>query len=176
MRRLQYILYLTVLLGFPSCTTHYYMNKIKCDSAFGGAVWGLYKGKAPRGIIFSENRLTFPAPYNFSSRFTPEPLDIELADKILRDNAKAIISEAKKLGWNYTLKKDNCLKKYFRQYIGGINALGERQIFMVLYLKSSLSPTDDYTNLITVCDGGDSYITALINLDTLKLDDFSIGG
>lgn len=176
MRWLQYILYLTVLLGFSSCTTHYYMGKIECDPAFGGTVWALYKGKATRGIIFSENRLTFPAPYKFSTRFTPSPKDVEIGDKILKDNLRTIISQAKRHGVNYILKNKNSLRKYFRQYIGGINELGERQIFMVLHLKSDLSPTDDYTNLITVCDGGDSYITALINLDTLKLDDFSVGG
>lgn len=176
MRWLQYILYLIVILGFSSCTTHYYMNKIECDPAFGGTVWRLCKKNTDRGIIFSENRLTWPAPYKFSARFTPSPEDVEVADKVLNDNIKAIISQAKLHGVNYTLKNKNSLKKYFRQYIGGINELGERQIFMVLYLKSNLSPTDDYTNLITVCDGGDSYITALINLDTLKLDDFSVGG
>lgn len=176
MHKLSYIFYLATLLGFSSCTTHYYMRKIECDTAFGGTVWALSKGKTGRGIIFSENRLTFPAPYNFSSRFTPSPEDVEVADKVLKDNTKAIISQAKLHGVNFSLKNKNSLNKYFRQYIGGINELGERQIFMVLYLKSNMSPTDDYTNLITVCDGGDSYITALINLDTLKLDDFSIGG
>ena len=39
-----------------------------------------------------------------------------------------------------------------------------------------MSPTTDYTNLIYVLDGGDSYITVLINLDTLKLDEFYVGG
>ncbi len=31
-------------------------------------------------------------------------------------------------------------------------------------------------NIIDVLDGGDSYITVLINLDTLKLDEFYVGG
>lgn len=39
-----------------------------------------------------------------------------------------------------------------------------------------MSPTTDYTNIIDVLDGGDSYITVLINLDTLKLDEFYVGG
>ncbi|MFG6411998.1 MAG: hypothetical protein K1V92_13750 [Bacteroides acidifaciens] len=77
---------------------------------------------------------------------------------------------------NYSLKNKNSLKNYFRQYVGGINELGERQIFKVLHLKSNMSPTTDYTNIIDVLDGGDSYITVLINLDTLKLDEFYVGG
>ena len=176
MRWFQYILYLTVLLGFSSCTTHYYMSKIECDSAFGGTVWRLRKNSTDRGIIFSENRLTWPAPYKFSTRFTPSPEDVEIADEILKDNLRTIISQAKLTGLNHYLKNKRDLKNYLRQYIGGINELGERQIFMVLYRKINLLTTYDYTNLITVCDGGDSYITALINLDTLKLDDFSVGG
>ena len=47
---------------------------------------------------------------------------------------------------------------------------------MVLCLKSNMSPRTDYTDLIIVLDGGDTYITALINLDTLKLDEFTVGG
>ena len=152
------------------------MNKVECDSAFGGTVWLMSKGKTDRGVIFSENRLTWPAPYKFAKRFTPSPENVEIADKILKDNIGTVISYAKQTGVNYSLKNKNSLKKYFRQYIGGINELGERQIFMVLHLKSHMSPTTDYTNIIDVLDGGDSYITALINLDTLKLDEFYVGG
>lgn len=176
MRRSYNILFLAVLLGFPSCTSYYYMNKVECDSAFGGTVWLMRKGKTDRGVIFSENRLTMPAPYKFAKRFTPSPEDVEVADKILKDNIGTVISYAKQTGVNYSLKNKNSLKNYFRQYIGGINELGERQIFMVLHLKSHISPTTDYTNIIDVLDGGDSYITALINLDTLKLDEFYVGG
>lgn len=176
MRKFVYILYLIIIFSLSSCTTHYYMTRIECDTALGGVVWAMRKGKTDRGIIFSENRLTFPAPYNFSSRYTPSPKDVEVADKVLKDNIKAIISQAKLNGLNFHLKNKSSLNKFSRQYIGGINELGEHQVFIVLYLKSNLSSGDDITKLITVCDGGDSYITALINLDTLKIDDFSIGG
>ena len=152
------------------------MNNIECDPAFGGTVWRLRKNNTDRGIIFSENRLTWPAPYKFSVRFTPSPEDVEVADKILKDNIGTIISYAKRTGTNYSLKNKNSLKKYFRQYIGGINELGERQIFINLCLKSDMSPTTDYTDLIIGLDGGDSFITALINLDTLQLTEFTVGG
>lgn len=153
------------------------MNKVECDdSAFGGTVWFMRKGKTDRGVIFSENRLTFPAPYEFSKRFTPSIEDVEVADKILKDNVGTIISYAKRTGADYSLKNKNNLKDYFYQYIGGINELGERQIFINLRLKSKMSPTTDYTDLITGLDGGDSYITVLINLDTFKLTEFTVGG
>ena len=176
MRKSYNILFLATLLGFSSCTTHYYMSKVECDEAFGGTVWFMRKGKTDRGVIFSENWLTWPAPYKFAKRFTPSPEDVEVADKILKDNIDTVISYAKQTGVNYSLKNKNSLKNYFRQYVGGINELGERQIFMVLHLKSHMSPTTDYTNIIYVLDGGDSYITVLINLDTLKLDEFYVGG
>ena len=170
------LLYLTALLGFSSCASHYYMNKVECDEAFGGTVWFMRKGKTDKGIIFSEDRLTFPEPYEFSKRFTPTPEDVEVADKILKENIGTIISYAKRTGANYNLKNKNSLKNYLCQYFGGINELGERQIFMNLCLKSAMSPTTDYTDLIIGLDGGDTFITALINLDTLKLDEFTVGG
>ena len=176
MRRLFSILYLAALFGFSSCTSHYYMNKVECNDAFGGTVWIMRKDKTDKGIIFSENRLTWPAPYKFSKRFTPAPDDVEIADKILKENIGTIISDAKYHGENYHLKNKGSLKNYARQYIGGINERGERQIFMSLYHKSNLSPTDDFTQIFSCCDGGDTYITTLINLDSLKLDGFTVGG
>ena len=175
MRRLYSILFLAALFGFSSCATHYYMNKVECDSLLGGTVWLMRKGKTDRGVIFSEDRQPFNAP-NFSKRFTPSPEDVEVADKILKENIGTIISYAKRTGAYYSLKNKNSLKNYFHQYVGGINELGERQIFMVLCLKSNMSPRTDYTDLIIVLDGGDTYITALINLDTLKLNEFTVGG
>ena len=59
------LLYLTASLGFSSCASHYYMNKVECDEAFGGTVWFMRKDKTDKGIIFSEDRLTFPEPYKF---------------------------------------------------------------------------------------------------------------
>lgn len=175
MKKVQYISYLTLLLLYlSSCAAQYHMSKVECDSAFGGTVWIMRKGKTTRGAIFSEDRLTFPAPYNFTARFTPAPIDIEYADKILGDNIKTIKSDAKKFGCNYTLKNKNSLKKYIHQYVGGINEKGERQIYMVLYLKDK-STFVDFTELIVVCGGGDTYITALVNLNTQKLDDYSLG-
>lgn len=175
MRRLYNILFLAALLCFSSCATHYYMNKVECDPLLGGTVWFMQKGKTDRGVIFSDDRVPFNTP-KFSKRFTPSPEDIEVADKILKDNIGTIISYAKRTGAHYSLKNKNSLKNYFHQYIGGVNELGERQIFMNLCHKSWMSPKTDYTNLIIALDGGDTYITALVNLDTLKLDEFTVGG
>lgn len=175
MRKSYNILFLAALLCFSSCATHYYMSKVECDPLLGGTVWIMRKGKTNRGVIFSEDRRPFNTP-NFTKRFTPSPEDVEIADKILKENIGTIISYAKRTGAYYSLKNKNSLKNYFHQYVGGINELGERQIFMNLCLKSQLSPTNDYTDLIIGLDGGDTYITTLINLDTLKLDEFTVGG
>lgn len=170
------LLYLTASLGFSSCASHYYMNKVECDEAFGGTVWFMRKDKTDKGIIFSEDRLTFPEPYKFSKRFTPTPEEVEVADKILKENIGTIISYAKRTGAYYNLKNKNSLKNYFCQYFGGINELGERQIFINMFPKSDMTPRMDYTNIIVYLDGGDSYITVLVNLDTVKLDEFTVGG
>ena len=45
-----------------------------------------------------------------------------------------------------------------------------------MFPKSDMTPRMDYTNIIVYLDGGDSYITVLVNLDTVKLDEFTVGG
>ncbi|GAA4908345.1 hypothetical protein [Mucilaginibacter defluvii] len=80
------------------------------------------------------------------------------------------------------------LKKYIRQYVGTVNAKGEREIFISFLWKedldvSDIAKIDPKTDLyywqkdwVTVADGGNHCWQIMINLKKSKIFDFSVNG
>lgn len=166
-------IYIHFLLFYGCGIAHYTTSKIECGDAYGGAVWNLSKNGKGMGIVFSDNRLTFPL--TFTNRFTPNVSEIELADRILQDNITTIIDTAKQQGVSKNLKSKCSLKKYLHQYIG-FRKDGKKFICIIMTYKNSLSRTDDITQIISACDGGDNHVNVFINLDNLRIEEFSING
>ncbi|WP_405397579.1 hypothetical protein [Maribacter sp. Asnod2-G09] len=65
------------------------------------------------------------------------------------------------------------LDKYQRQYVPILNALGEKEVWVNFFCKTS--PSDKWhTNLVSVEDGGNCYFNIKINLNAKKYYDFDI--
>jgi len=166
-------IYIPFVLCYGCGTTHYTMSKIECNDAYGGTIWNLSKNGKGIGIVFSDNRLTFPLM--FTNRFTPNVDEIELANRILQDNITTLIDTARRQGVNKNLKSKCSLKKYLHQYVG-FRKDGENFICIILTYKNTLAPTDDVTQIISACDGGDNHVNVFINLDKQRIENLDING
>lgn len=146
------------------------------------------KYKRTRGTIFNDN---YPfvnflvSDIDSLTRWTPKQQDIELAERILKEQIKSINK-------NKINQADNCpvihrhLNDYFRQYIGVGNNKGQRIIHInfswdkftlkdriVGNSDSRLDFTSDYS---FVFDGCSYYWGVNVNLDDKKLSDLSVNG
>ncbi len=174
---LKTILLLIAYSMLQSCATQRYsMSEIDSNDYWGGTVYALYSGSSLCGTIFDESRMTFPGP-QFKVKFTPTLNDIRLADSIRLANMPYIVNTAKRYKVNYHLRKRDGLRKYFRQYVGGLSDNGERLIWVNLYYRErQLLEKLNITEIISVCDGGDSKWEVYINLDQKTLYNLSING
>ena len=144
------------------------------------------KGNNFEGVIFSEE---YQMPYvdNPTSefRFTPSIEEIELAEKILKEQLPNInkgLNQGKNLGPNINKK----LSKYQRQYIGFITEDGERHIYIscnrqrynLMDRIRGYSPPDDSwkTEFWIVFDGGSNHWNIKVNLDKKELLDLNVNG
>jgi hypothetical protein len=141
-----------------------------------------------RGTIFKNNypfRNFNVSDIDSTFRWTPDKKDIELAEKILRQN----ISEMNK---NSPNQFGSCpiihrnLNKYFRQYVGIENIKGQKVIHINFYWDrySSLDRVKGYSDsrlsfksdYAIVFDGCSYYWQINVNLDEKSLSDFRVNG
>lgn len=144
------------------------------------------KGKNFEGTIFSkEYQMPFSENPSQDRRFTPTIKDIELVEKLLREQLKKInngLNQGKHLGPKIHKK----LKKYQRQYIGYVSEDGENLIYLSCNwqrhnlfdkIRGFTPPRDSWkTDFWIVFDGGSYHWNLKINLDREELVDLGVNG
>lgn len=143
-------------------------------------------GRKFRGSVFHKDYVFyFSKQWADTMFFTPTQKEIELAELLLRAEAKS----QKKYKSNYNQERlyiSMNLNKYFRQYVGMITPTGEKVIHINFhwdrysiferlrgYNDNRLSLEDDYS---IVLDGGNRYWEVNVNLNTKKLSNIKVNG
>lgn len=170
-----------LLFIITSCVTEVKLFKVD-DSKI-----GVITSKA-RGTIFNDKypfRLFYVSDVDSSKRWTPNQRDIELAEKILRQQINGINkNRLNQVGSCPVIHRH--LNSYFRQYVGITNGKGQRLIHINFYWDkyglwdrirgysdSRLEFDSDYA---IVFDGCSHYWSINVNLDENKLSDFGVNG
>jgi len=163
------------------------VNAQKVISTEQTSEYSLYvEGKNFEGVIFSRKyQMPFSGNSSLEQRFTPSIKDIELVEKLLKEQLKVVnhgINQGKNLGPKIHTK----LRKYQRQYIGFISKDGERYIYLscnwqrynLIDRIRGFAPPDDgwKTEFWIVFDGGSYHWNIKINLDKQELTDLSVNG
>ncbi len=179
MRRLTSIFALSCLL--TSCATS--VKLFTVDNSKVGVKYG-----ASRGTIFKDN---YPSG-NFlisdadsTKRWTPNQQEIELAERILKEQIKGINKSSINQSYDCPVIHRH-LNAYFRQYIGIRNDKGQR-IIHINFSWDKLTLLDriagnshrrlDFTSEYLVAfDGCCYYWRVNVNLDEKKLTDLGING
>src|SRR5690554_2678587 len=148
---------------------------------------GVITGKA-RGTIFNDyypSNMLYVSDVDSSKRWTPNQTDIELAEKILRQQITGINK-------NRPNQMDGCpiiykrLNSYFRQYVVIKNTKDQRLIHINFYwdrhtIKDRLRGNSDMrldysSDYAVVFDGCSNFWSVNVNLDDNELTDFRVNG
>lgn len=130
-------------------------------------------GNGFSGYIFDENHEVMFSAGDSNKRYTPSDKDIHLAEDILKRQIKSANRELLNQNGGCPVIHEN-LDKYIRQYVGFINAKGEK----VIYINFVWSKTDyDFGNdIILVLDGCSNYWNVKVNLKKGSLSDLNVNG
>ena len=110
-----------------------------------------------------------------ANRYTPNEIDIEIVESIIRSNVKIICTKLMHKQYGDCRAK-RFLRKYIRQYVGYVTE--DKQIIIKVYFaKKGIMDIQEFKNdIIWVQDGGVDYWNGLINITTMILFDLSANG
>lgn len=131
------------------------------------------KGKKFSGYIF--NAMHQVLIMDEDKRYTPTEADIILTEKL-------IVEKIKELNKRQENQSHGCpvihksLRRYVRQYVGFINAKGEKVVWINFIWKDRVSDEELKEDIVVVNDGCSYFWTIKVNLFTLTLHDLQISG
>jgi hypothetical protein len=132
------------------------------------------KGKGYEGYIFDSGHLVFKSIEHQQSRYTPTAMDIEKAEKLLKEKLKKVnTSRINQLDGCPVI--DQKLKKYCRQYVGFIDDKGQKVIWINLFWNKQLKK-QAAKEIVNVQDGCSYYWSIEINIDTGDLYNLYVNG
>ena len=117
-----------------------------------------------------------------SRRYTLTEENIVQAEKILRENINTGYVKEYIKSWESDWKtrcrlNKTTLKNYYRQYIGYLTPDREAIVYITLITKGTVRDIKHLSDgLIEVHDGGDSYWTICINLQTQQVFNMNLNG
>lgn len=176
------LIIVSVLAILVSCRTYIKTYQINDIDKIG------VKSNRLKGTVFKNSYYAnnlFINTLDSLKRFTPTENDIDLAERILKEQIREVNKRhINQIGKHQYIERN--LTNYFRQYIGYINEKGDRTIhinfhwdrFTIMdrlkgYWDDRLDYTSDYS---MVFDGGSRYWSINVNLSSKTLYGLSVNG
>jgi hypothetical protein len=159
-------LFFLIVVLFTSCKTSPFVEIKENENAY------LTRNKNSIGEVFKEN-FESNVIENSLKRFTPTIEEVNQTEYILKLDFK----KPNKSNEGRFISRN--LKNYKRQYLGFVNADGDKMIHVSFYLDKNSKKQDNRfwkEEYKIILDGGVSYWIAIINLKTNKLEVVAING
>jgi hypothetical protein len=131
-------------------------------------------GEGYQGYIFHSSHFVFKSIKRQSTRFTSSTADVEKAEWILRQKLKQINEKKVNQIPTCPIIHEN-LTKYCRQYVGFMNAKGQKVIWInCLWNKTEHESISK--EIVAVDDGCSYYWNIEVDIDSEELDNLEING
>tara|TARA_R100000697_G_scaffold116868_1_gene137823 strand:- start:656 stop:1129 length:474 start_codon:yes stop_codon:yes gene_type:complete len=127
------------------------------------------------GKVFPDTYSNEYLPFESQTRFTPTVSDAEIVETLIAEQIATLNKGMVNQGGSCPVIHDK-LQSYYRQYVGYVDAKGERIVWVNFLWKKEYKKSEISEDVILVFDGCSYYWNVKVNLDKRTVFDLSVNG